>query len=373
MCDKRLCACRKKAALSKVDPGVIQELEKNFTKFSSTDSSSLLKKYLTRELFDKLKTKKTSYGSTLLDVVQSGFANPDSGVGVYAPDPESYTVFAELFNPIIEDYHGGFEADDVHPPLDWGNPDNLGNLDPDGKYVLSTRVRCGRSLQGYPFNPTMTKTHYQEIQQKVSEALGALEDDLQGTYYPLETMDKKTKEKLIEDHFLFKEGDRFLQAANACRYWPSGRGIFLNADKTFLVWCNEEDHMRIISMQNGADLAAVYGRLIRAVREIEKKFSFARHQRIGFLTFCPSNLGTTIRASVHIKVPRLSADYDKFEEIANMYNLQIRGIHGEHSASEKGVYDISNKRRLGLSENQALIEMRDGIMEIIKQEERLSR
>lgn len=96
-------------------------------------------------------------GATLLDVVQSGFANIDSGVGVYAPDAESYKIFAPLFDPIIDDYHQGFKPTDRHPPSDFGNLDTFENVDPDGKFVISTRVRCGRSLQGYPFNPCLTE------------------------------------------------------------------------------------------------------------------------------------------------------------------------------------------------------------------------
>ena len=102
-----------------------------------------------------------------------------------------------------------------------------------------------------------------------------------------------------------------------------GRGIFYNDDKTFLVWVNEEDHLRIISMQKGGDLATAYARLVRAVTKIGEKFAFSRHQRIGFLTFCPTNLGTTVRASVHICIPKLSADRKKLENVANMYNLQV--------------------------------------------------
>lgn len=86
-----------------------------------------------------------------------GFANLDSGVGVYAPDAESYTLFADLFNPIIEDYHGGFKSTDKHPPKDFGDVGTFGDLDPEGSYIISTRVRCGRSLQGYPFNPCLTE------------------------------------------------------------------------------------------------------------------------------------------------------------------------------------------------------------------------
>merc|ERR1711962_1585030 len=169
------------------DPAVVQKLEAGFAKLeAATDCMSLLKKYLTKPVFDELKNKKTGLGATLLDVIQSGVENLDSGVGVYAPDAEAYTLFAPLFDPIIEDYHVGFTHSDKHPAKDFGDVNSLVNVDPEGKYVISTRVRCGRSMEGYPFNP------------------------------PLTGMTKEVQQKLIDDHFLFKEGDRFLQAANAC-------------------------------------------------------------------------------------------------------------------------------------------------------------
>lgn len=130
-----------------------------------------------------------------------------------------------------------------------------------GEYVVSTRVRCGRSMEGYPFNPCLTEAQYKEMEEKVSATLSGLEGELKGTFYPLTGMSKEVQQKLIDDHFLFKEGDRFLQAANACRYWPTGRGIYHNDAKTFLVWCNEEDHLRIISMQMGGDLGQVRGQV----------------------------------------------------------------------------------------------------------------
>ncbi|XP_008193435.1 arginine kinase isoform X1 [Tribolium castaneum] len=354
-----------------VDAAVLEKLEAGFKKLEASDSKSLLKKYLTRELFDKLKTKKTSFGSTLLDVIQSGLENHDSGIGIYAPDADSYSVFADLFDPIIEDYHGGFKKTDKHPPKDWGDVNAFGNLDPAGEFVVSTRVRCGRSLEGYPFNPCLTEEQYKEMEQKVSSTLSGLEGELKGTFYPLTGMSKEVQQKLIDDHFLFKEGDRFLQAANACRFWPTGRGIFHNDAKTFLVWCNEEDHLRIISMQMGGDLGQVYRRLVTGVNDIEKRLPFSHSDRFGFLTFCPTNLGTTVRASVHIKVPKLAANKAKLDEVAAKFNLQVRGTRGEHTEAEGGVYDISNKRRMGLTEFDAVKEMYDGISEIIKMEKEL--
>lgn len=354
-----------------VDAAVMEKMEAGFAKLAASDSKSLLKKYLTKEVFDALKNKKTSFGSTLLDCVQSGFENHDSGVGIYAPDAEAYSLFSDLFDPIIEDYHKGFKKTDKHPAADFGDVASFGNVDPTGEFVVSTRVRCGRSMEGYPFNPCLTEAQYKEMEDKVSSTLSALEGELKGKFYPLTGMDKAVQQQLIDDHFLFKEGDRFLQAANACRFWPTGRGIYHNDNKTFLVWCNEEDHLRIISMQMGGDLGQVYRRLVTAVNDIEKRIPFSHHDRLGFLTFCPTNLGTTIRASVHIKVPKLAKDYAKLESIADKYNLQVRGTRGEHSEAEGGIYDISNKRRMGLTEYQAVKEMYDGISELIKIEKSL--
>jgi creatine kinase/arginine kinase len=176
---------------------------------------------------------------------------------------------------------------------------------------------------------------------------------------------------LIKDHFLFKEGDRFLDAAGLNRDWPEGRGIFHNRDKTFLVWVNEEDQLRIISMQKGGDIKAVFSRLVRAIQSIETKVPFSYSDHLGFITSCPTNLGTAMRASVHIALPKLSQDMEAFKVITDKYHLQIRGIHGEHSESEGGIYDISNRRRLGITEVRAVQDMYDGVVALIEAEKAL--
>jgi creatine kinase/arginine kinase len=79
-----------------------------------------------------------------------------------------------------------------------------------------------------------------------------------------------------------------------------------------LVWINEEDQLRIISMQPGADIRAVFDRLCRACEHIEKVVKFAFDEKLGYITSCPTNLGTALRASVHIKLPKLGAKKEKF-------------------------------------------------------------
>ena len=155
------------------------------------------------------------------------------------------------------------------------------------------------------------------------------------------------------------------------RDWPEGRGIFHNNEKTFLVWVNEEDQLRIISMQPGADIKQVFDRLSRAAAAIENIAKFAHNEHLGYITSCPTNLGTALRASVHIKLPLLSKDQAKFNEIADKYHVQIRGIHGEHSESTDATYDISNKRRLGLSERQLVQDMYNGVKAMIDAEKAL--
>lgn len=334
------------------------------------ECKSLLKKCLTKEVLEKCLGRRTALGAQLWDVIQSGVENLDSGVGVYAPDAESYTTFKELFDPIIQEYHHGFGPQAKQPAVDLGADKlaQLGDLDPEGKYVISTRVRCGRSLKGFPFNPCLTLENYKAMEATVKKIFAEIKDpELSGTYYPLEGMSKEVQNQLIKDHFLFKDGDRFLQAANACRFWPSGRGIFHNTKKTFLVWVNEEDHLRIISMQHGGKVGEVLGRLIKGAETIQSQAPFSRDDRLGWLTFCPTDLGTTVRASVHVKIPKVSARPD-FKQICEEMKLQIRGIHGEHSETEGGVYDISNKARLGVTEFEAVKQMYDGVKKLIAME-----
>lgn len=342
---------------------------KRFPVFSE-QSDSLLKKYLTPELFDQLKSKKTKNGFTFSRLIHSGVLNQDSGIGVYAGDADSYKIFADVLTPIIEDYHRheitGYQLKDFLP-ID----STIESPDPENKYIISTRIRVGRNLQGFPLGPLISGSERKIIEKKTAGVLLNLEGELAGRYHSLETMEKEEQENLINSHLLFKEGDRFLEAAGLNRDWPEGRGIFYNKAKSFLVWVNEEDQLRIISMEKGGDIINVFNRLSKAVSLIEKDLDFLYDPNIGYITSCPTNLGTAMRASVHIRLSGLSGNMALLKETAENLNLQIRGIHGEHSESEGGIFDISNKRRLGLSEKECIMNLYKGVREIILIEEGL--
>jgi len=103
----------------------------------------------------------------------------------------------------------------------------------------------------------------------VSSACGNLPEELRGKFYPIKGMTEIVRKQLVEDHFLFDKGDRFLEAAGMNSDWPKGRAVFVNNQKTLLIWVNEEDHLRVISMSSGADIKPTFERLIRASSFIE--------------------------------------------------------------------------------------------------------
>jgi arginine kinase len=252
---------------------------------------------------------------------------------------------------------------------DLGDASNLVDLSEEfANQIVSTRVRVGRTVAGYPMADKLTRAQRLEMEGRIRDSLSKLDGDLAGTYKSLTEMSYDERNALIEEHILYNDADdKYLRSAGGYSDWPIGRGIFMNHAKNFIVWVNEEDHIRIISMQKGANLKQVWGRLVRAIHAMEQKMSFVRHDKFGYLTFCPTNIGTGLRASVHVKVPKC-ADSGKLNSICASMDLQPRGIHGEHTESVGGVYDISNKIRIGRTEWDLINTMWNGVNELLKVE-----
>ncbi len=209
---------------------------------------SLLCKNLSKEIWNELKDKKDAHGFDFRSAILSGCQNVDSGIGVYAGSHDSYTAFAPLMDRIIEQYHGHKKADKHVSDMDYNKLQCPPFSAEDASMIKSTRIRVGRNLKEFPLGPAITKEQRNSIEQKVVQACNSFDGELKGTFYSLSSMTEAQQQQLIADHFLFKEGDRFLEACGLNRNWPEGRGIFHNNEKTFLVWVNEEDQLRIISM-----------------------------------------------------------------------------------------------------------------------------
>jgi len=345
-----------------------------------SNHNNCLKKVLTPQLYAKLRDLKTPSGYTLDMAIQTGVDNPGhpfiSTVGVVAGDEESYEVFKDLMDPIIMDRHNGFGPNDCHKTdLDCSKIKG-GKFDE--KYVLSSRVRTGRSIKGHALPPHCTRAERRSVEHIVTSALNSLQGDLSGTYYPLSGMTDDEQQQLIDDHFLFdKPVSPLLTCAGMARDWPDARGIWHNKNKNFLIWINEEDHTRVISMEQGGDMKKVFDRFCRGLKEVDKHIEVNVHgfmwsKRLGYILTCPSNLGTGLRAGVHVKLPNLAKD-KRFDNILESYRLQKRGTGGVDTAAVGGTFDISNLDRLGHSEVQLVQQVIDGVNNLIDMEKALEK
>ena len=334
-------------------------------------TKSLLSKCLTPDVWEACKDRRDKYGFSFKQAIFSGAKWTNSGIGVYAGSHDSYYAFAPLMDKLIEQYHGHKPTDKHISSMDY----KLLNCPPfpadEDKMINSTRIRVARNLAAYPLGTAVTRKERLEIEKLVTSALSEFDGELKGKYYSLAKMTANEKNQLINDHFLFKGGDKYLESCGLERDWPEARGIFHNNNKTFLVWVNEEDQLRIISMQAGSNIKQVFSRLSEASSIIESKAKFANDDHFGYVSTCPTNMGTGLRASVHINLPKLMKNPKLHQSIADKYQVQIRGIHGEHTETDDGVFDISNLRRLGRNEVQLVQDMYDGVKAMIKAEKSL--
>ena len=120
-------------------------------------------------------------------------------------------------------------------------------------------------------------------------------------------------------------------------------------------------------VEEGGDIVGVFNRLKEGLNVFAGKLDFAYNDRMGFLSSCPSNLGTGMRASVHVQLKELSQS-ENFKKICQNLDLSIRGTHGEHSENEDGVFDISNKHRLGITESDIIQKLYSGVQHLISKE-----
>merc|ERR1712176_1610070 len=352
-----------------------------------------IKEYLTRGMYERYKDEKTALGVTLDKCIKGGVDVATLGsewnvgkVGLLFGDAECVTKFPDLVKPIMLRRHNNPKL--PHPPP---NLDGSKLLDHtiliDDKYVTSTRVRTRRSISGFPLPPSISADQRKELEGIVVGALSRLQGSLKGDYYPLagsttyapkpKGIDKATEERLIKDKFLFQEPDEpMLLSWRMERDWPHARGIYHNNAKTALVWVNEEDHLRIISMEKGYNIRAVFDRFANLVKAVEGAcFQVGRKLEVspmyGNILSCPSNCGTGLRASMMIKIP-LTSKQPHFKQWLADRKLQARGSGGFASkAQDDGIRDVSNVDRMGKDEVTLVNEMIQGVADLIKWEKEL--
>ena len=207
--------------------------------------------------------------------------------------------------------------------------------------VISTRIRLARNLACFPFPSTMQDVHTAEVLHLVSDAFKEMCDD-KYQCYPIERLSEHEKLAYQEGHLV---SPLFLKK-------EKNRALILSTDRKIAVMVNEEDHLREQYICKGFNLQGAYDKLSALDNRLSGILDFAYDKKLGYLTACPSNLGTGMRASVMVFLPGLtwSGGLKKLLPMLREQHMTLRGAFGEGSSAEGYLYQLSNEQTLGLSE-----------------------
>jgi len=320
-----------------------------------------------------------------LKCLASGIDNAaDSSMGCYANHPDDYETFRPFFVKALSKYHkidlstkkqeNSWDLTNI-PGLPASGVLDLSQL---GLPPLSMRVRTGRNLNMFPLPASMSKEDRVNMEKEMGKVFDTLIADPKfgGEYvsitpgHPNQISDQRYQE-LVDKHIMFKDmsADPYLNSAGISADWPYGRGCYVSSDKGFIVWLGEEDHLRIMCMQKGVILNLPFDRLKAAIDVTENLIpgGTARHKDFGVVTSCPTNMGTGIRASVHIQLPNLTSDGTeaKAKAICKPLGLSVRGKGGEHTPiGADGTVDVSPSARLGISEAEIVTALYNGLSKL---------
>ena len=229
--------------------------------------------------------------------------------------------------------------------------------------VISTRVRLARNLKDYPFPCKLSAQGREEVIEKVRDAVkngnSVLAKDF--SFIKMSEVDPRRSVSLVEKRLVSPE---FI-SNNA------GRALLLSNDESLSIMINEEDHIRLQVITKGLSLDEAYDTADKLDTLLDERLEFAFDEKLGYLTQCPTNLGTGMRASVMLHLPALEKSRAVSRIAGNLskLGLTIRGAHGEGTEPKGALYQLSNQVTLGISEQAAIENLKNITAQLVAQEE----
>ena len=331
---------------------------------------------------DNLPPRQTVNGFTENDLRVSGTLNPDSSIGLYAADADSYVTFGSLFAPVIERHHGTnrlrvWPASATRATA-FGDGSVLPTLRDPRKLVRSVRARvarnvayCGERRNTMPAGSTASDR--QAVEKVLLQALSSAAVSVcggVGHYHPMHDMSTEVRATSQEARAMFDNGDRYMAAAGILRDWPLARGVFVFPKSTAaacFAWINEEDHLRLFAIRPGAaGVQPCVAALSDMLDALAAQLRFLYDPALGYLTSCPTNLGTGLRFSMLVHLPKLGAA-DRVRSMCKAMQLAVRGANGEHTSAVDYLFDISNRARMA-TEESLVRTVAEGVQKLIDAE-----
>jgi protein arginine kinase len=231
--------------------------------------------------------------------------------------------------------------------------------------VISTRVRLARNLEGYAFAGRARDGERLRILSQVQQAISGMRDANRGVMLRVDEMPPDDRLLLHERHLVSRE----LAGLDPNRPVRSGAAVYLTSATSIMV--NEEDHLRLQSIQSGLQIADAFNQVYALDTELGDRVPYAFHNEFGFLTACPTNTGTGLRASVLIHLPGLVLTKEIAKVLAGLQQvgLTYRGLYGEGSEVVGNFFQISNQTTLGRSEADLLEYLTRVVTHVIEREE----
>ncbi|MFK7909251.1 MAG: protein arginine kinase [Akkermansiaceae bacterium] len=244
-------------------------------------------------------------------------------------------------------------------PADW-----MTGADADSAVVLTSRIRLARNVTGSPFPGWARKQERIDLLEPLREKIEALPDMKDAFSQELNSLSSVQKQVLVERHLISRE-----QAARG-----EGSATVVNRSQTLSVMINEEDHLRLQSIRSGLHLREAYDLIANVDVELEKTLPYAFDHELGYLTACPTNLGTGLRASAMLHLPGLviSDHIGQVIQAVGKLGLAVRGIFGEGTESLGHLFQISNQSTLGESEDD-IINRLERVIKRVRDHERNAR
>ena len=229
--------------------------------------------------------------------------------------------------------------------------------------VISTRVRLSRNIKGIPFINRASKEELKEVYDKVKEITPSLGYNLK--FLSLDDMDSVTKQSLVEKHLISPDFAKTKMPYTA---------VVINDDENICIMVNEEDHIKLQVFTSGLDIDNLLNLAIEIDEKMESLIPYSYHEKYGFLTACPTNVGTGLKIStlVHIPALQMTGNLNKMLNIINNLGMNVRGLYGEGTKAEGDVYQVSNNQTLGITEKEIAKNLNLLAQKIIDQE-RLAR
>ena len=233
---------------------------------------------------------------------------------------------------------------------------------PESDIVMSSRVRLARNVAHYPFVSRATEQDRGEIERYLRERIASSPVGSRLEYIDVGRLEEIDRQFLVERQLISRE---HAEAQGA-------RSVAIDGMEQVSLMINEEDHLRIQCMHSGLDLTGAWDQIRSVDDQIEKVVPYAYHPRLGYLTACPTNVGTGIRVSVMLHLPALviTRQIDKVFRSLHKISLAVRGLYGEGSQAMGDFYQISNQTTLGKTEEQLLQQVGEVVPVLIEYERR---